>query len=190
MDTKFLDKAAVAGKQYYQFTAIDDCTRYRIYDHNTAQNAIQFVEEVRKVLPFAVKQIQTDNGGEFGEPFTWHLDDLGITHRKTRIRSPEENGKVERSHRTDEEEFYRHGRLVFHQPLHEASRPMGTVLQAPHGAQGQDAETIPLGKTPESRFRSDQKHGIATGQNCTEGRVNTTQVLRSCLRFPVNGESG
>lgn len=115
MDTKFLDKAAFAGKQYYQFTAIDDCTRYRvlrIYDHNTTQSAIQFVEEVRKALPFAVKQIQTDNGHEFGEPFTWHLDDLGITHRKTKIRSPEENGKVERSHRTDEEEFYRHGRFV------------------------------------------------------------------------------
>jgi hypothetical protein len=59
-----------------------------------------------------VKQIQTDNGTEFGEPFTWHLADLGISHRKTKIRSPEENGKVERSHRTDEEEFYRTHRFV------------------------------------------------------------------------------
>ncbi len=115
MDVKFLDKTAFAGKRYYQFTAIDDCTRYRvlrIYDHQTVKSATDFVDQVRKALPFAVKQIQTDNGHEFGEPFTWHLDDLGITHRKTKIRSPEENGKVERSHRTDEEEFYRHGRFV------------------------------------------------------------------------------
>ncbi len=115
IDVKFLDKLAFQGKQYYQFTAIDDCTRLRvlrIYDHNTVKNAAEFVDEVRKVLPFAVKQIQTDNGQEFGESFTWHLDDLGITHRKTKIRSPEENGKVERSHRTDEEEFYRPRQFV------------------------------------------------------------------------------
>jgi transposase InsO family protein len=36
----------------------------------------------------------------------------GIKHRKTRICSPEENGKVERSHRTDGEEFYGVNRFV------------------------------------------------------------------------------
>ncbi len=115
VDVKFLDRLAFQGKRYYQFTAIDDCTRYRvlrIYDHNTVANAAEFVDEVRKALPFAIKQVQTDNGQEFGESFTWHLDDLGITHRKTRIRSPEENGKVERSHRTDKEEFYRPQQFV------------------------------------------------------------------------------
>lgn len=97
------------GKRYYQFTAIDDCTRYRIlriYDHNTVHNASDFVKQVQAALPFAIKQIQTDNGSEFSETFSWHLDDLGISHRKTKVRSPEENGKVERSHRTDGEEFY------------------------------------------------------------------------------------
>jgi len=115
IDVKFLNRLAFAGKRYYQFTAIDDCTRYRvlrIYDHNTVKSAADFVNKVRNVLPFAVKQVQTDNGTEFGEQFTWHLADLGIDHRKTRIRSPEENGKVERSHRTDEEEFYRPRQFV------------------------------------------------------------------------------
>jgi transposase InsO family protein len=109
MDVKFLDKTAFAGKQYYQFTAIDDCTRLRvlrIYDHHSVKSATDFVDQVRKALPFAIKQIQTDNGTEFSEGFTWHLDDLGISHRKTRVCSPEENGKVERSHRTDGAEFY------------------------------------------------------------------------------------
>lgn len=109
MDVKFLDKTAFSGKRYYQFTAIDDCTRFRvlrIYDHHSVQSATDFVEQVQKALPFAIKQIQTDNGSEFSEAFSWHLDDLGITHRKTKVCTPEENGKVERSHRTDNTEFY------------------------------------------------------------------------------------
>jgi len=32
-------------------------------------------------LQFAIKQVQTDNGSEFSEQFSWHLDDLGISHR-------------------------------------------------------------------------------------------------------------
>ena len=115
VDVKFIDNLDFSGKRYYQFTAIDDCTRYRvmrIYDHNTVENATDFVNRLQKSLPFAIKQIQTDNGSEFSEAFSWHLDDLGITHRKTRVCSPEENGKVERSHRTDEQEFYSINRFV------------------------------------------------------------------------------
>jgi transposase InsO family protein len=115
VDVKFLNNIGLSGKKYYQFTAIDDCTRFRvlrIYDHNNVQNATDFVNQVKKVLPFAIKQIQTDNGSEFSETFSWHLEDLGINHRKTKICSPEENGKVERSHRTDGEEFYGINRFV------------------------------------------------------------------------------
>ena len=115
IDVKFLEATGFAGKRYYQFTAIDDCTSYRvlrIYDHNTVANANDFVRQVQQALPFAIKQIQTDNGSEFSEQFTWHLDDLGISHRKTKVCHPEENGKVERSHRTDQEEFYGITRFV------------------------------------------------------------------------------
>lgn len=115
VDVKFLDPQLFSGKRYYQFTAIDDCTRnriLRIYDHNSVKSATDFIEQVRRALPFAIKQVQTDNGSEFSEPFSWHLQDLGIVHRKTKVRSPEENGKVERSHRTDDEEFYRVNRFV------------------------------------------------------------------------------
>jgi transposase InsO family protein len=115
VDVKFLDSFELENKKYYQFTAIDDCTRYRvlrIYGSNTVKNATDFVDKVKKVLPFAIQQIQTDNGNEFSEEFSWHLEDLGITHRKTRVKSPEENGKVERSHRTDQEEFYSVNRFV------------------------------------------------------------------------------
>src|SRR3712207_7798116 len=43
---------------------------------------------------------------EFGNSFHWHLLDLGIDHVKIKPRTPRLNGKVERSHRIDSEEFY------------------------------------------------------------------------------------
>jgi len=56
----------------YQFTAIDEATRYRvlkIYDHNSIQSAIHFVNEVRRVFPTGIRRIQTDNGSEWGTDF-------------------------------------------------------------------------------------------------------------------------
>ncbi len=107
----------VGARPLYQFTAIDEATRYRvlkIYAHNSIRSAIAFIEEVRQRLPVAIQRIQTDHGSEFGTDFTWHLRDLGIGHRQIPRGCPESNGKVERSHRTDEDEFYR--RVFFRTP--------------------------------------------------------------------------
>jgi transposase InsO family protein len=54
------------------------------------------------------------HGSEFGTDFTWHLRDLGIARRHIPPGCPDANGKVERSHRTDEDEFYR--RVIFRIP--------------------------------------------------------------------------
>ena len=51
--------------------------------------------------------IQTDNGPEFGASFHWHVLDRGAGHVYIKPRTPRLNGKVERSHRIDAEEFYR-----------------------------------------------------------------------------------
>ena len=58
-------------------------------------------------LPFQVEVIQTDNGAEFQSRFHYHVLDRGIGHVYIRPASPHLNGKVERSHRIDNEEFYR-----------------------------------------------------------------------------------
>lgn len=95
---------------FYQYTAIDDCTRLRvlrIYPANNQKTAIQFLDYVLSQLPFAVHTIQTDNGAEFQSAFHWHVLDKGIQHRYIKPRTPRLNGKVERSHRIDAEEFYR-----------------------------------------------------------------------------------
>ena len=71
---KFLEPLP-GRRRYYQHTAIDDCTRIRIlkiYERNTQQTAITFVDYVLSKLPFTVQCIQTDNGSEFGSQFHWH----------------------------------------------------------------------------------------------------------------------
>lgn len=116
VDVKFIEPIpAMAGtgkrrRRFYQYTAIDDCTRLRvlrIFDRNNQKTAIQFIDYVLEKLPFAVEVIQTDNGAEFKGAFHWHLLDRGIGHSYIKPATPRLNGKVERSHRIDEEEFYR-----------------------------------------------------------------------------------
>ena len=71
------------------------------------KTAIQFLDYVLERLPFRVDAIQTDNGAEFQSGFHWHVLDRGIRHTYIKPATPRLNGKVERSHRIDSEEFYR-----------------------------------------------------------------------------------
>ena len=50
--------------------------------------------------------MRTGNSHEFQAKFHWHVEEQGIRHAYIKPRSPQLNGKVERSHRTDQEEFY------------------------------------------------------------------------------------
>jgi transposase InsO family protein len=116
IDVKFVEPLKTTARpavgrhtKYYQFTAIDDCTRLRvlrIYPRCDQKTAIQFVDYVLERLPFPVQVIQTDNGAEFQSAFHYHVLDKGIGHRYIKPRTPRLNGKVERSHRIDAEEFY------------------------------------------------------------------------------------
>ena len=109
MDVKFLERIPGTHRRLYQFTAIDDCTRIRVlkvYDACNQRTAIQFADEVLRRLPFRVLVVQTDNGAEFQSRFHWHLEGLDIRHVYIRPRTPRLNGKVERSHRVDDQEFY------------------------------------------------------------------------------------
>lgn len=52
----------------YQYTAADDCTRYRvlaIYPRRTGANTIEFLEQVLEEMYFPVQRVQTDQGREF-----------------------------------------------------------------------------------------------------------------------------
>ena len=108
---KFLTLQGPAGRRIrrYQYTAIDDATRVRalqIYQRHTQQNAIAFIDHVVGKFPFRIHTIRTDRGHEFQALFHWHVADLGMRHVYIKPRTPQLNGKVERSHRTDQQEFY------------------------------------------------------------------------------------
>lgn len=94
----------------YQYTAIDDCTRMKvvkIYPARSALNSLDFLEYVIEELPFPIQRVQTDRGTEF---FAWDfqqlLMDYAIKFRPIRPPSPHLNGKVERTQKTDWDEFY------------------------------------------------------------------------------------
>lgn len=106
--------------KYYQYTAIDEYTRKRILwasKEQTTSASTEFLKEVIKRFPFKIKCVQTDNGFEFTNRlnaqatdkktmFENKLKDLGIEHKKIKPKTPRHNGKVERSHRKDQERFY------------------------------------------------------------------------------------
>jgi transposase InsO family protein len=111
IDVKFLFFKDKYGKRLkrYQYTAIDDCTRVRalkIYKQHTQVSSIDFLNHVVKKFPFRIKTIRTDNGHEFQTKFHWHVADLGMIHVYIKPGTPRLNGKVERSHLTDQREFY------------------------------------------------------------------------------------
>jgi transposase InsO family protein len=106
IDTKFLPK------RKYQYTAIDVVSKWRylkVYPKLTQENTIDFVNKLlieAKKKGIIIKMIQSDNGHEFQAEFEEYLKSLNIKIQHTWIHTPDQNGVVERSHRTDEEEFY------------------------------------------------------------------------------------
>jgi len=106
IDTKFLPR------KKYQYTAIDVVSKWRFmeaYPRLTQENSIDFVSKVlaeARKKGINIKLIQTDNGHEFQSEFEEYLKSFDIKIQHTWIHTPDQNGVVERSHRTDEEEFY------------------------------------------------------------------------------------
>ena len=116
----------VGNKQYYQFTAIDCASRWRylkVYDDFSSFHSIKFLKELIALAPFRLRAIKTDNGSNFtnrytgylksSDPFNPKLHDFDLMCQKFNIihylidpGKPQQNGKVERSHREDQEKFY------------------------------------------------------------------------------------
>jgi transposase InsO family protein len=125
VDIKFVPKR-LRNKQYYQYTAIDCSSRWRylrIYENCDNFSSLAFIEELMKVAPFKIRAIKTDNGSCFTNRYTGYqksadplnpkLHPLDLFLMKNNILhylidpgKPAQNGKVERSHRTDQEMFY------------------------------------------------------------------------------------
>ncbi len=106
VDVKYV---RIAGRWAFQYTALDDCTRFRVlrlYRHLHHGSSLAFLAELRRAFPFPLKRLQCDHGQEFSFAFVLGVEAAGIRHRYIRPRRPQQNGKVERSYRIDQEEFW------------------------------------------------------------------------------------
>ena len=99
----------LAKEKVFQYTALDDCTRMRVlrlYPRLNHHASLDFLRELTHAFPFAIRKIQCDNGTEFPLAFQLAVEAAGMRHRYIKPRRPQQNGKVERSHRIDSEEFW------------------------------------------------------------------------------------
>jgi len=78
-----------------------------VFSSRTAENTLIFLDQVIEEMPFPIQRVQTDRGLEFfAEKVQRKLMENAIKFRPNKPASPHLNGKVERSQRTDKEEFY------------------------------------------------------------------------------------
>lgn len=130
IDIKYVPNR-IKGKRYFQYTAIDCASRWRylkIYDDMGNGSSINFVKELLAIVPFRIRAIKTDNGSCFTNryigylksrdpinprlhPLDIFLQSKNIIHYLIDPGKPAQNGKVERSHRTDQEMFYNRRRF-------------------------------------------------------------------------------
>ena len=97
---------------WYQFTEIDSFTRIRaigISDEQDTNAAIGLHKEALKRFPFKVACENTDNGFENNNNFSKELKKELIFHFYSNASTPTDNPRVERSHLTDDLEFYDKG---------------------------------------------------------------------------------
>lgn len=141
IDVKYVPKECMAPEfleryplgRLYQYTAIDEYSRYRILggylEHNTYTSSLFLCQVVSafKALGIEVKCVQIDNGTEFTKQFLAKDENnhsmfeitakrLGIRIKRIKPATPKHNGKVERSHREDQKLLYseiiRTGKLI------------------------------------------------------------------------------
>ena len=125
IDVKFVPSVCLVneakGNHFYQYTAIDEYSRWRFveaFEEHSSYSSALFLEHLIQAFPCPIECVQTDNGQEFTKRFSSHggsdkptifqlrLTEHGIRHKLIRPFTPRHNGKVERSHRKDNERFY------------------------------------------------------------------------------------
>ena len=120
LDVKYVPKNCYSGRdgqKFYQYTIIDEASRERFiypYKEQSSYSTVDFVKRAIVYFGYQPITIQTDNGSEFTHivktnrihPFDVFCNSLDIEHKLIRPRTPRHNGKVERSHRNDQQRFY------------------------------------------------------------------------------------
>jgi transposase InsO family protein len=95
------------GRQICCFDAIDDCSRLviaRMYDRETADNAIDFIRYLIEHAPFKIKRIRIDNRSK--NKIKAFCETVGIEVIVNDAHTPKQNGKIERFHKTIKKKFF------------------------------------------------------------------------------------
>lgn len=120
MDVKYVPSVCYTGQvpqKFYQYTVIDEASRERFiypYLEQSSFSTVDFLKRAISYFGYKPRILQTDNGAEFTHitktdrihPLDALCQELNIEHKRIRPRTPRHNGKVERSHRNDQERFY------------------------------------------------------------------------------------
>ena len=120
LDVKYVPNACYVGEmpdKFYQYTMVDEASRERFiypYREQSSYSTIDFVKRAISYFGYQPETIQTDNGFEFTyskdynrtHPFDIFCKQVGIQHKLIRPRTTWHTGKVEHSHRNDQERFY------------------------------------------------------------------------------------
>ncbi len=124
IDVKFVPSCCLVnqatGKKFYQYTAIDEYSRWRYveaFEEHSIYSSARFLEHLIQRFPMPIECVLTDNGMEFTKRFSTPgqvtltafqrvLQEHGIRRKLIRSFTSRHNGKVERSHRKDNERFY------------------------------------------------------------------------------------
>jgi len=95
------------SERLYVYTLLDVHSRWahaipslRINTHRS----LSFVDATRDLAPFDFQTIQSDHGSEFSKWFTKRILERGLSHRHSRIRTPNDNAHLERFNRTIQQE--------------------------------------------------------------------------------------
>lgn len=89
------------------YTLIDVCSRWAYALPTigmTTWKSLAFVHHAANAAPFTFRTIQSDHGSEFSKWFTQRIVAQGMSHRHSRIRTPNDNAHLERFNRTIQEE--------------------------------------------------------------------------------------
>lgn len=151
------------GKKFYQYTMLEEASRKRFiyaYEENSSYSTIDFVKRAIIFFGYAPKTIQADNGAEFTHfvrtkrthPFDLFCNHYHIEHKLIRPRTPWHNGKVERSHRNDQERFYNYLSFYSFNDLQEQIkrylRRANTIPMAILGWKSPNQKQLELENTP------------------------------------------
>jgi len=95
------------GDRLYLYTMLDVCSRWAFalpFERISTHKSLFFVRQGQLVSPFKFETIQSDHGSEFSIWLTKRLNEQGFAHRHSRVRTPTDNGHLERFNRTIQDE--------------------------------------------------------------------------------------